>query len=120
MEEENNEQPEPVLTEEEKSNEDKVNKLLSEVLKVDVESAGRFKLMVIPNQEHPELSSVAVVFIPRKGGMSQTALSVNFVDIAGFIMDVSREFVKRRNPYKVSMQGNSSPMSTDNDRMMVS
>ena len=96
MEEENNEQPEPVLTEEEKSNEDKVNKLLSEVLKVDVESVGRFKLMVIPNQEHPELSSVAVVFIPRKGGMSQTALSVSFVDISGFILEVSKHFVQTK------------------------
>ena len=102
---------EPILTPEEKDNEDRINQLLSEALKMNIESAGRFKLMVLPNAEHPELSVVTVVFLPRTGGMSQTGLSVNFTDIAAFILDVSKEFMKRKPVVATEVR--------KDDRMMV-
>ena len=95
MTEENKEEPDVVLTEEERALEDKINKMLSDVLHCDVESVGRFKLMVIPDED-PSKSNICIVFLPRKSGMSQIALSVSFVDISGFILEVSKYFVQTK------------------------
>ena len=114
MSEENQEQPEPVLTEEEIANEDAINKLLAEVLHMNVESAGRFKLMVIPNED-PLKATIAVVFLPRKRGLSQTAISVSFVEIAGFILEISKQ-LKKNPPVLVK----ASPIDSATERMMVS
>ena len=48
--------------------------------------------MVYSDAEHPELSLYTVVFIPRKGGMSDRTIG-KLLDIAGFILDVSKEFM---------------------------
>ena len=114
MNEENQEQPEPVLTEEEIAIEDEVNKRLAEALHMNVESAGRFKLMVIPNED-PLKATVAVVFLPRKRGLSQTAISVSFVDIAGFILEVSKQ-LKKTPPVLEKPSG----IDAAKERMMIS
>lgn len=95
MTEENKEEPEVALTEEERALEDKINKMLSDVLHCDVESVGRFKLMAIPDKDSSK-STLCIVFLPRKTGMSQIALSVSFVDISGFILEVSKYFVQTK------------------------
>lgn len=80
------------LTPEEKEQEDKLLKKLADAIGLPLQPCGRYKLMVVPVEGGK--SVIAMVFLPSKDSTTQVGLVIDFIDVAGFVLEVSKEYIK--------------------------